>query len=95
MSEYDPDLLKPVGYAGAITFGSQVEDFRDKLLHEARAERLGRRAECIPKVPRSSPDSLVSASRRTLGRRIYEPSPSGDEPICRTSSPSAASDERG
>jgi hypothetical protein len=86
MSEYDPDLPKPVGYAGAITFGSQVEDFKDKLLHEALAERLGRRAECIPKAPRSSPDSLVSAKvvaavlgacRRTLGRRIYEPRRAG------------------
>ena len=43
-----------------------------------------------PKSAAQQPDSLVSAKvvaavlgacRRTLGRRIYEPSPSGDEPI--------------
>jgi hypothetical protein len=56
-----------------------------------------------PKSAAQQPDSLVSAKvvaavlgacRRTLGRRIYEPSPSKDEPICRTPSPSATSGER-
>ena len=57
-----------------------------------------------PKSAAQQPYSLVSAKvvaallgacRRTLGRRIYEPSPSGDKPMCRTPSPSANSGERG
>jgi hypothetical protein len=105
LSEYDPDLPKPARIRGRNDFWrSQAEDFRDKLLHEALAERLGTRAKRAQQAPRSEPDSLVPAKvvaaklgacRRTLGRRIYEPSPSGDEPICRAPSPSADSDERG
>jgi len=105
MKEYYPDLPKPARICRRNYFWrSQVEDFRDKLLHEALAERLGTRAERAQQAPRSEPDSLVPAKvvaaefgacRRTLGRRIYEPLPSWDEPICRTPSPSADSDERG
>ena len=105
MSESGPDLPKPTRIGGCSDFWrSQVEDFRDKLFREALAERLGMRAEFAQQAPRSEPDSLVPAKvvaaefvacQRTLGRRIYEPSASGDEPICRTPSLSADSDNRG
>jgi hypothetical protein len=62
MSEFDPDLPKPDRIRGRNDFWrSQVEDFRDTLLHEPLAERLATRAKRAQQAPRSEPDSLVPA----------------------------------